>query len=227
MQQIDFETQNQHAKNGKLATLILGGIVYLGVIVVATVLTIMFVTGILPADAYGLRLLITLGVIMVGLNAVALPVALHYWAVSGFHRALAIAFYAADMLILAVNMVTSFSTISGHAPAWVVNYEPYSVGMLVFALASWGILKIADPGERAALKLARAQADFQVKAIEKAAAYLDSLEGEQAVAQAAGELIPDLFNAANIRKRPRSWGNVPTGEGIPAENFFNKPPRTR
>ncbi len=237
MNPINFEEQNETARKGKLAAYIMGGLVYAGVIVVAVLLTVQFIVGILPPAAYGLRALMTVGVVLVGLNAVALPLALHYWAVEGFHRGLAIVFYVGDMLILGVNMVTAFSTLSGHAPEWVTQYEPYSVGMLVFALASWGILKIADPGERAALKLAKAQANFRVKAIEKAAEYLDTIEGEQAIAQAAGELVPELFNSYGIKKRARSWNggtlpalNVPTeaaGEGVPVESFFNVPPRPR
>lgn len=214
MENINFEQTNENSKKGKTATYILGGLVYIGVIIVSVVLTSMFITSILPGDAYGLRLLVTLGVCAVGLNAVALPVGLHFWAVDGAHRGLAITFYGADMLILAVNLVTSFSTLSGNPPAWVESYAPYSVGMLVFALASWGVLKMVDPGETAALELLKAQRQFRVKAIRQATAYLDSTEGRAAIAAGAAHLIPAMFDPDRLRDVPRSWNN---GEAQDAE----------
>lgn len=216
MNSIDLEQSNENYSTGKKATYILGGMVYVGVIVIATVLTSMFVTGILPEDAYGLRVLITLGVVAVGLNAFALPVGLHYWAVDGWHRRLAIFFYALDMLILAVNLITAFATLSGNPPAWVLSYAPYSVGMLVFALAAWGILKIVDPGEQANLEIIKAQQTFKVKAIRQAVSFLDSQEGREEVARAASTLIPELFNASELKTAPRSWyaqAGVPLNTG--------------
>lgn len=205
MGNINFEQNSKSFSAGKMATYILGGLVYAGVIVVATVLTSMFVTGILPENAYGLRVLITLGVIAVGLNAVALPIGLHFWAVDGLHRGLAIVFYAVDMVIIGLNLITAFSALSGRPPAWVEQYEPYSVGMLVFALASWGVLKIVDPGEKANLDLLKAQQTFRVRAIEQAAAFLESAEGRATIAAAAENLIPEMFNPETMNDKPRSW----------------------
>lgn len=245
MENINFEQNSKAFSSGKKATYILGGLVYAGVIVVATVLTSMFITGILPAESYGLRTLITLGVIAVGLNAVALPIGLHFWAVEGTHRALAIVFYALDMVIIGLNLVTAFSTLAGNPPGWVEQYEPYSVGMLVFALASWGVLKIVDPGERANLDLLKAQQNFRVKAIQQAAAFLDSAEGRATIAAAAENLIPEMFNPDTLKDKPRSWygnnGKKPAtieparynsdsgavGEVVPTENPFSGNGRKR
>lgn len=198
--------------NGKTAALVSGGIVYLGVIIVGVVLSIEFIVGIMPADAYFARSLLTVGVVLVGLNSVALPLALHFWAVAGLHRYTAIALYALDMGILGVNMVTSFSTLMGMPPAWVMQYEPYAVSMFVFALATWGVLFITDPGERAKIKRAAAEEDFRMKAYSKAVEWLDSVEGHAAIEKAAEGLLPEMFDSESLKKTPPKWG----GTGKPA-----------
>jgi len=190
--------------NGKTAAYVLGGAVYAGVVIVFTTMTINFIVGILAEDAYLMRGLLTAGVVMVGLNSVALPVALHFWAVDGWHRGVAIALYALDMVVLAFNGITSFSTLSGNPPAWVMSYEPYSVGMFVFALATWGILWMTDPGEQARVEMAKATQAFNVKAIRKAAEYLDTIEGQEAIAREAANLLPQILES-KAKGQPVSW----------------------
>lgn len=208
---LDFEKEEENSKNGVTAVYVLGGIVYIGVIVVATVLTWMFITGILQQDQYGLKILLTIGVIAIGLNAIAMPVALHFWAVEGKHRGAAIGFYVLDMVILAVNMAVSFSTLRGSPPVWVTQYEPYSVSMFIFALAAWGILLMLDPGQKAGLELKKASQKFRVDAIKSASSYLESQEGKAAIATAANNLIPALFDPDKIMKKPQTW-NVNASE---------------
>ena len=200
--------ENKDKDNGKKLAYVLGALVYAGVVIVATTLTIQFVTGILSADAYLLRGILTVGVIMVGLNSVALPVALHFWAVDGWHRWAAIGLYTLDMGIIGFNMVTSFSTLRGDAPDWVMSYEPYSVAMFVFALATWGILWILDPGEQARVKMAKAKQAFAILSIAKAAEYLDTQEGREAIAKEAANLLPEIL-ASKAKGQPVSWFDKP------------------
>jgi hypothetical protein len=195
---------NDNSSNGKTMAYVLGGAVYLGVVILTVALTINFVVGILPAEAYFMRGVMSMGVVLIGLNSIALPVALHYWAVSGWHRGTAIALYALDMLIMAFNLITSFSTLLGNAPAWVLSYEPYSVAMFIFALATWGILWMTDPGEKARVAKHQARQAFEVKAILKAATFLDSEEGMQAIADEARRLLPDIISPTT--KRIERWG---------------------
>ena len=200
--------------NGKKAALVLGAAVYIGVVIIATSLTISFVTGVLSASAYLLRGILTIGVVLVGLNSLALPVALHFWAVSGIHRASAIALYAGDMIIVAFNLITSFSTLGGNPPEWVEAYAPYSVAMFVFALATWAILFISDPGERAALMVEQAREKFKLSAIQKAAEYLETVEGQAAIQSEADRLLPDILRTSVNAER--HWpGGIPVDMANP------------
>ena len=222
-QLIDIQAEEESMNGGKKTAMILGGIVYGGVIIVAVLLTSMFITGILDADAYLLRALMTVGVVAIGINAIALPLALHFWAVEGAHRGAAITFYALDMCVIGLNIITSFSTLRGDAPAWVEQYAPYSVGMFVFALVTWGILYMLDPGARAKLELRKAHERFSLNAFKQATSYLDSAEGHAEIAKAAGYLIPQLFDAERMRNVPKSWnGNAAdVAEAQPDETPFS------
>jgi hypothetical protein len=194
--------------NGRKAALVLGASVYLGVVIIATSLTISFVIGVLSADAHLLRGILTIGVILVGLNSIALPVALHFWAISGLHRASAIGLYGLDMVILAFNLVTSYSTLSGRAPAWVASYAPYSVGMFVVALATWAVLFVTDPGERARVAAEKAREQFRVSAILKAAAFLETVEGQAAIGEEAARMLPQMLQTS-VNTRQHWQGGIP------------------
>lgn len=207
--------------NGKKASLVLGASVYVGVVIIATSLTISFVTGVLSADAYLLRGILTIGVVLVGLNSIALPVALHFWAVSGLHRASAIALYALDMVILAFNLITSFSTLSGRAPAWVDSYAPYSVGMFVVALATWAILFVTDPGERARIAAEKAREQFRVSAINKAAAFLETVEGQAAIGEEAARMLPGILQTS-VNTRQHWQAGIPVDLANPTSRQQNQ-----
>lgn len=217
-------------KGGLTAVFVLGGLVYLGVILVNIAMSGMYFTDSLPVDAYFLRGLMWVSVACVGMSATGLPLALHFWAVSGFHRALAYVWYAVDVFIMAVNFTVSFSTLRGTPPAWVSWYEPYAMSMITFALIAWGSLAVFAPGERANLKLRQAKEEFRLRAFSRAAAYLDSVEGKQAIAVAAGNLIPLLFDANQTTPAARSWyqkndsdtAKNDSGAAVGSESFLSR-----
>src|SRR3990172_7053847 len=77
--------------------------------------------------------------------------------------------------------------------------------MFIFALAAWGILLMLDPGQKAGLELKKASQKFRVDAINKATQYLGSEEGLNAIAKAADNLIPVLFDPDKLLKKPQVW----------------------
>lgn len=175
----------------------LGWAVYGGVIVTAWAFSLALFTSAFPDNAF-LRFISGLGVSLIALNAVALPIALHRYAVSGWHRGAAIAMYAADMLIMALNVLVSAGELIGFLPAWAKGYEPYAYSSIVVPLATWGLLWILDPYHKADVQLQTARQKFMLQVIKRAAAIIDEPEGRdivQGVAQALAHgyvLTPDV-----------------------------------
>jgi hypothetical protein len=203
----EFEKQRGFA-------MIMGALVYVGVVLAATVLFITFVLTAFPADAYFARFVMGLAGLLIGASMIAFPVALHTWAVGGNHRQVTIGLYYGEMAIIALNTIVSFSVLlanySGYTlPEWVAYYEPFSIVAIVYTLASWGTIFILDPAAKALEKAREAEQKFNQKVSAKELEFLDSIEGEQAIVRAATAKINAKYNK-DFTNAPRHFGNPMT-----------------
>lgn len=177
----------------------LGVAVYVGVVLLA----LSFNVGLMNDRFSGLLLLVAnIGMIAVALNAFALPLALHGWAVDGPHRSVAIGGYILDILAMIINAVASFSHYMGDAPAWVESYLPYTPAAIMLPIVTWALLFIVDPGNKALVAMEKAKQSFKVGVINKAAEFLETEGGEEVIAQVAATLATKEFNHNRFFARP-------------------------
>lgn len=186
-----------------------GVIVYTGVILLTTSLFITFILTAFPADAYLIRFIMTIGGIMVGGSALAFPVALHKWAISGNHRTWATWLYYGEIVIIAVNTLVSFSVLlSKYAgwviPEWVTLIEPFTILAIVYTLFAWGTVFQTDPLAQAqAKKLANYQ-KFETMISDRLGEYLYTAEGEDKIREHADKQIEQLMSLD--RYKQKTWG---------------------
>lgn len=206
-------------EKGRVGAMAFGGVVYVGVVIAATTLFISFVLTAFPSDAYFSRFIMVIGGLMIGGSMLAFPIALHTWAISGKHRAITIGLYYTEMAIIATNTVVSFAallyTYAGtQLPSWVAWYEPFSIVSIIFTLFAWGTIFLTDPSAKAKEKELKAEQDFKNKVSDKLLEYLDSIEGEDAIQQAADAEIASKFKP---RQGKKHFG---TTRVIPAPALF-------
>lgn len=202
-----------------------GGVVYVGGVLAATVLFISFVLTAFPPDAYFSRLVMTVAGMAVGASMLAFPVALHKWVITKDHRKWGVPLYYGEMLIIAVNTVTSFvsllSKYTGYAsPEWVVLYEPFSVVSIIFTVFAWGTLFLTDPDHKLQANERDAETRFQNKLASKREEFIDSAEGEDLIIEIATQDIKSRWNVERFADGKKHFG---TGQpATPAPAVFVK-----
>lgn len=211
--QSQFQTE---FKKGRDGAMIMGGLVYAGVVVAATTLFISFILLAFPSNAYFTRLVMSVAGLFVGGSMLAFPYALHTWAVSGRHRSVTVFLYYGEMLIIAVNTIVSFASLlykfSGLVlPDWIAWYEPFSIGSIVYTLFAWGTIFLLDPHIKAKAREHAALVKFETKVTEKMDEFLDSIEGEDAIMRVAQSKIDEKFRP-DLNKR-RHFGSAGDGDG--------------
>lgn len=215
----DFEKGRQNA-------MIFGGLVYGGVVLAATTLFISFVLTAFPDNAYFSRSVMVIAGLLIGASMIAFPYALHTWAISGNHRLLATALYYGEMLIIAINTVVSFAALlykfAGMAlPDWIGWYEPFSIISIVYTLFAWGTVFLTDPAAKAKAKELQAEQLFAQRVADKRMEFLDSIEGEEKVLQAASADIEKKFSADRYNTDKRHFGRRREGPVL-ADQLFSK-----
>lgn len=209
-------------ERGRQSARVFGGLVYTGVVLAATTLFISFVLTAFPDNAYFSRFIMGTAGLMIGASMLAFPIALHTWAISGTHRTATVGLYYGEMAIVALNTVVSFAALlfkfSGAAlPLWVAWYEPFSIISIVYTLAAWGTIFLTDPAAKAKAKELHAEQEFKSRIANKKLEYLDSIEGEQAVLEAANAEILATFKPRTAERQ--HFGNA-RGARIPATGPF-------
>lgn len=220
-------------EKGRTMAIGIAGTVYLGVVAAATVLFISFILEAFPENAYFSRFVMALAGLLVGGSMIAFPVALHNWAVQGWHRKIAAALYYGEIFIIGVNTVVSFAHLlsvnAGRAaPEWVILYEPFSVFAIIYTLFAWGTIFLTDPIAEAKDKEIATHQEFKKRIAQKKKEFLDSIEGEDVIIDAATEEIRREFNPDNHKTGRRHFGsnrrlsdnNHTTKE--PVEDFTNR-----
>lgn len=181
----DFQT-------GKTIALWLGGAVYVGVVL----LFLAFFQNLMAEQFTGfLKLVARIGAVLVALNALALPVALHYWTVTPGHKFVAVVFYALDIILMALNTLAAANMHNGAIPEWLQNYTEYAPASVVFTLFGWAVLYMTDPGQRALINLTEAITSAQVTIVKRAAEFVKSDEGmDSVIVPFAAKLAAKVFN---------------------------------
>jgi hypothetical protein len=198
-------------------------VVYLGVVVAATVLFISFVLEAFPEDAYFSRFIMSLAGALVGGSALAFPIALHNWAVQGWHRKITAGLYYGEIFIIGVNTIVAFSHLlaknADRTPAeWVLLYEPFSIFAIIYTLFAWGTVFLTDPVAAAKDTEIANHQDFVKRIARKKKEFLDSIEGEDVIIAAASEEIRREFNPDNHKSERRHFGSGRKSLPSPAED---------
>ena len=191
----------------------LAATVYLGVVSAATILFISFILEAFPPDAYFSRFIMALAGVLVGGSMIAFPVALHNWAVQGWHRKITAALYYGEIFIIGINTVVAFAhLLSANAgrtsPEWVILYEPFSIFAIIYTLFAWGTIFLTDPVADAKDKEIAAHQEFKKRIADKKREFLDSVEGEDVILQAASEEIRREFNPDNHKTDRQHFGSA-------------------
>ena len=156
-----------------------------------------------------LRWIAYVGVAALELNAIALPLALHYWAVSGIHRGATMAFYVVDLLILFANSVVDSGLVTnGSLPPWGAWYlDNFAQASPLMALFMWAMLFMLDPASQSKEKVKRMIAHAQLSALESAQPYLASDNFKSQVEQygdtIAQAVVKEAFATKGQLPKPR------------------------
>jgi hypothetical protein len=212
---LQSDQNNNHVmdkyEKGRGLAIGIAAIVYGGVVAASTTLFISFVLEAFPASAYFSRFIMALAGVLVGGSMVAFPIALHNWAVQGWHRKIAAILYYGEIFIIGVNTIVAFAHLlsvnAGRvAPEWVLLYEPFSIFAIIYTLFAWGTIFLTDPVADAKDKEIATHQDFKKRIAQKKQEFLDSVEGEDVIISAASEEIRREFNPENHRTDRRHFG---------------------
>lgn len=130
------------------------------------------------------------GMVALGITAILLPLALHFWTHEATHRTAALLFYVIDLILLGVNTFTDYGSNTGAQLAtWAQLYKDYVMPATpVIAGIGWSILWLLDPSNKAlALRLTLRAAMLEKKA-------------NQIMRAANNPAINDIVDAAAVRE---------------------------
>jgi hypothetical protein len=200
-------------ENGRRWAIIFGTSVYIGVVLLFSAFYQDLIAEQFRNSGIVLIAIARIGAILVGLNAVALPLALHFWATGGSHRWVAIGFYAIDITVMGLNVLASAQHASNNDIAWVNTYASYAPATVVFVLLGWALLYMTDPGQRALVKLQESISSAQVSIVNRATEFINSDEGaESIVVPFASKLAARVFNERKLLGTNRSLPVSETGD---------------
>ena len=205
------EKNMQAFETGKTVAIWLGGAVYVGVVL----LFLAFYQNLMADQFTGfLQIIARVGAVLVALNALALPVALHFWTTTKGHRIAAVIFYTGDIILMALNVLAASSANSANAPEWLVSYSTYAPASVVFTLLGWAILYMTDPGQQALVSMSESMTKAQVSIVNRVTEYINSDEGtEKIVEPFAAKLAGKVFNERTLIGSARSLPTV-TEDGM-------------
>jgi hypothetical protein len=215
---------NQKQYNPKPAKTF-ASLVYVGVVVSVSTLYISFVITAFPANAYLSRAVMSLAGLLVGASAIAFPIALHTWTIEKNHHGWTTAFYYGEIAIMAINTVVSFMTLLSQnnnyiPPEWATMYEPFSVGAIVYTLFARGTVFLLDPEHKAIQQDRQLKSNYEKEISNKKMEYLQSIEGEDAIAAAAYEDIRAML--LQQRNGKQHFGKQPTEKPIDVTAEFSQ-----
>ena len=206
------DKQVKNFQTGKAIALWMGGAVYAGVVL----LFLAFFQNLMADQFTGfLQIVARVGAVLVALNALALPVALHYWTVTSGHKAAGIVFYSLDIILMALNTLAAANMHNGNIAEWLKQYTEYAPASVIFTLFGWAVLFMTDPGQRALIKLSEAITSAQVTIVKRAAEFVASDEGvDNVIVPFAGKLAAKVFNERGLIGTSRTLPVTPLEEQV-------------
>jgi len=170
---------------------------------------LVYIAGVLYAEVHGYSMLVNgidpamflwavLGMVALGITALTLPLALHYWTHQPMHRLAALGFYAVDLGLLALNAVTDFANQTGEAlPQWQQFYMSYGVPTTpVIAALGWAILFLLDPSQKMRAMAETLKASTQEVLSNRIAEAAKSADISAAIESAAQAMAADIVKAS-------------------------------
>lgn len=198
---MSFRSAIQQANRNRLqvSAIGLGVLAYLGAILYSGVRSWDLMSRTLPADLLGFAVI---GILVLELSAVALPLALHYWTIAGWHRTAAYIFYVADLALVAANAILDSAHIAGSVlPGFMAWYSTWVVpAMPILVGAGWAILLALDPHIRRQDKLREMRQILEDSIADQTLAELDSPDIKSIAAAAAKR---DALDIVGLARAPR------------------------
>ena len=135
--------------------------------------------------AQDVKWIATVGVVALELNAIILPLAIHHWTSSSWHKSAAITFYIIDLAILFANSIIDAKMVRGGtlSPVALWYLDNFAAASPLYSLVVWSTLWILDPVSRAKEKMNKMVAHSQMSAINQVDAYIKSAEFMNVVAK--------------------------------------------
>lgn len=195
----------------KVSAIGIGIVAYIGAIAYSGVRSWDLMSRTLPTELLGFAVL---GILVLELSALALPLALHYWTIDGWHRTSAYAFYVVDMILVAANAILDNAHFSGSIlPGFMAWYSTWVVpAMPIMVGAGWAVLLALDPHIQRQDKLRAMQAKFEDSIHEQTLAELDT-EEIRAIASAAARR--GALEIAGLARAPRIQAPQPQPDTKP------------
>lgn len=182
----------QKAKQDGFRTvaIFLGLVVYAAMLFWSGVHNYNLLTAGVPAN---LRALGFLGFVVLEINAIALPLALHFWTHASLHRWAAIFFYVLDLGLLFLNTVLDYGLVTQSGltarATWLQAYRDFVLpGTPILAGITWPILWLLSPAHKHRQMLAELETSTQEVLAQRVAEVAQSIEVEELVREAAHEL---------------------------------------
>lgn len=122
------------------AVLVYAGAVIYGDLQFLTIMRTTFSEGILGALSMA-------GAVMVGVSALILPMALHFWFAPGLQMVWGYIFWAFDIAVLAMNSILAYALVAGggEMDALLATWSMVSPATPLIAVIGWGIAFLLDP----------------------------------------------------------------------------------
>lgn len=186
-------------EGGRKVAYVAGGLVYLGVVL----LFVSFYETLMAHRFEGfLGVIARIGAFLVAANSIALPLALHFWTVTGWHKVVGIAFYAGDIILMSLNVIASAAS-PENAPLWIVQWVNYSPASIIFVLVGWAVLFMFDPGQQAIVKLEEVITQAKIDIVNSIRTYVKSPEGKkEIVTPYASQMAQSVLSEQNLLGTP-------------------------
>lgn len=174
----------------RTVAIFLGLVVYAAMLFWSGVHNYNLLTAGVPAN---LRALGFLGFVVLEINAIALPLALHFWTHASLHRWAAIIFYALDLGLLFLNTILDYSLVTQSGlttrATWLQAYRDFVLpGTPILAGVTWPVLWLLSPAHKHRQMLAELETSTQEVLAQRVADAAQSIEVEELVREAAHEL---------------------------------------
>lgn len=183
-------------ENGRAWAIRIGVAVYIGVVL----LFLAFYETLMVRQFAGNAVFVWIarvGSLLVSANSIALPLAMHFWTVARSHKITAIVFYAGDIILMALNVLSAVD--SAAMPAWVIAYRAYAPASIIYVLFGWAMLFITDPGQRALVDLQESILAAQITILKRVNEHLQSDEGvAKVITPVSQKLAARIFNERKL-----------------------------